>query len=528
MPVYLLEHEHYYNRDSLYGTADGDYWDNCERFVFFCRAALEGMARLDAARPGTRWQPQVIHANDWQTGLLPVYLRTLYRDHPMLGSLASVFTIHNLAYQGVFWHYDMPMTGLGWDLFTPAGIEFYGKLNFMKGGLIFSDLLTTVSRTYAREIRTPAFGCGLEGVLEERSQDLHGVVNGIDYETWNPQKDPAIAHPYSAEDPEPKAVCRETLRRELGLEDGAGPVIGIITRLAEQKGMDLVLEALPGILAEGAQLVVLGSGDAPLEEAFRAAAAAHPGRVAVRIGYDDELSRRIYAGSDAFLMPSRYEPCGLGQLIALRYGSAPDRAAHRRARRHRHRVRPGPAERHRLRVRRVHPGRLARGGAPGRRDVPAAPAVEGADPQCHGRGLLLGRLGAGIRYSVPQSAQGAQRPLATEAGMKKIEAVIKPFKLDDVKEALNELGVVGMTVTEVRGFGRQKGHTELYRGSEYTIDFLPKVKVEVVVPDSLVDKVVSVICQSAKTGSIGDGKVFVLSMGEAIRIRTGEKGEDAI
>jgi starch synthase len=323
VPVYLLEHEHYYNRDSLYGTADGDYWDNCERFVFFCRAALEGMARLDAARSSIRWQPQVIHANDWETGLVPVYLRTLYRDHPLLGRLASVFTIHNLAYQGVFWHYDMPMTGLGWDLFTPAGIEFYGKLNFMKGGLIFSDLLTTVSRTYAREIRTPAFGSGLEGVLEDRSQDLHGVVNGIDYEMWNPQKDPAIAHPYSAEDPEPKAVCRETLRRELGLEDGAGPVIGIIVRLAEQKGMDLVLEALPGILAEGGQLVVLGSGDARLEEAFRAAAAAHRGQVAVRIGHDDELSRRIYAGSDAFLMPSRYEPCGLGQLIALRYGGAP-------------------------------------------------------------------------------------------------------------------------------------------------------------------------------------------------------------
>ncbi|HEY7653392.1 MAG TPA: glycogen synthase GlgA [Methylomirabilota bacterium] len=323
VPVYLLEHEHYYNRDGLYGTADGDYWDNCERFVFFCRAALEALARLDAARPGLRWQPQVIHANDWQTGLLPVYVRTLYRDHPLLGNLATVFTIHNLAYQGVFWHYDMPMTGLGWDLFTPAGIEFYGKLNFLKGGLVFSDLLTTVSRTYAREIRTAAFGSGLEGVLEDRSRDLHGVVNGIDYEIWNPQKDPALAHPYSADDPEPKAICRETLRRELGLEDAAGPVLGVVTRLAEQKGMDLVLEALPGMLAEGCQLVVLGSGDARLEDAFRAAAAAHPGQVAVRLGYDDDLARRIYAGTDAFLMPSRYEPCGLGQLIALRYGGAP-------------------------------------------------------------------------------------------------------------------------------------------------------------------------------------------------------------
>ncbi|HSF02908.1 MAG TPA: glycogen synthase GlgA, partial [Solirubrobacterales bacterium] len=323
VPVYLLEHDRYYDRDNLYGTADGDYWDNCERFVFFCRGALEGLARLDTTRAGVRWLPQVIHANDWQTGLLPVYLRTLYRDHPLLGGLATVFTIHNLAYQGVFWHYDMPMTGLGWDLFTPAGLEFYGKLNFLKGALVFSDLLTTVSRTYAREIRTPEFGSGLEGVLEDRSPDLHGVVNGLDYEVWDPQKDPAIAHPYSGTDPEPKAICRETLRREFGLEDAAGPLIGIVTRLAEQKGMDLVLEALPGVLAEGCQLVLLVSGDARLEEAFRAAATSHRGRVAVRIGYDDELARRIYAGADAFLMPSRYEPCGLGQLIALRYGGAP-------------------------------------------------------------------------------------------------------------------------------------------------------------------------------------------------------------
>src|SRR4026209_2474391 len=323
VPVYLLEHEHYYDRESLYGTADGDYWDNCERFVFFCRAALESLSRLAAGSSGVRWQPQVIHANDWQTGLLPVYLRTLYRDHPVVGNLASLFTIHNLAYQGVFWHYDMPMTGLGWALFTPAGIEFYGKLNFLKGALVFSDLLTTVSRTYAREIRTAEFGNGLEGVLEDRSHDLHGVINGIDYDVWNPQKDAAIAHPYSGDDPEPKAICREAVRRELGLDDAAGPIIGVVPRLAQQKGMDLLLQALPGVLAEGAQLVVLGSGETLLEEGFREAAVAHPGQIAARIGFDDELSRRIYAGSDAFLMPSRYEPCGLGQLMALRYGSAP-------------------------------------------------------------------------------------------------------------------------------------------------------------------------------------------------------------
>src|SRR6266446_1030616 len=323
VPVYMLEHEHYYNRDSLYGTADGDYWDNCERFVFFCRAALEGLTQLDAARPGVRWQPQLIHANDWQAGLVPVYLRTLYRDHPLLGGLASVFTVHNLAYQGVFWHYDMPMTGLGWDLFTPAGLEFYGKLNFLKGGLVFSDLLTTVSRTYATEIRMPEFGNGLEGVLEERSGDLYGVVNGIDYEQWNPAKDPALVRPYSAEEPEGKTVCREALRRELGLDEGPGPLVTMVTRLAWQKGLDLALESLPGMLEAGCRVALLGSGEAPLEEAWMEAAARNRGEVAVRIGYDAELASRMYAGGDCFLMPSRYEPCGLAQLIALRYGTIP-------------------------------------------------------------------------------------------------------------------------------------------------------------------------------------------------------------
>jgi starch synthase len=317
--VYFLAHDPYYDRDGLYGTADGDYGDNCERFVFFCRGGLEAVAALGAAG----WRPQVIHANDWQTGLVPVYLQTEYRDHPLLGRLATLFTVHNLAYQGVFWHHDMPMTGLGWDLFTPAGIEFYGRLNFLKGGLVFSDLLTTVSRTYAREIRTAAFGNGLEGVLEERSHDLHGVINGIDYEMWNPETDPALPKRYGAGELEGKAICRMALREEMGLAPGPGPIVGMVTRLAGQKGLDLTLDALPAVIATGAQLVILGSGEAHLEEAFTAAAAAHPRQVAVRIGYDDELARRIYGGADVFLMPSRYEPCGLGQLIALRYGAVP-------------------------------------------------------------------------------------------------------------------------------------------------------------------------------------------------------------
>jgi starch synthase len=321
VPVYFLANDQYYARDNLYGTGDGDYWDNCERFVFFCRGGLEAIAALsEGPEP---WSPQIIHANDWETGLLPVYLRTLYRDHPALRGIGTLFTVHNLAFQGVFWHYDMPLTGLGWDLFTPAGIEFYGKINFLKGGLVFSDILTTVSRTYAVEIRTAEFGAGLEGVLEERSQDLHGVVNGIDYEVWNPATDGAIPKPYSVDAPEGKAACREGLRRELGLGGGPGPLVGMVTRLTPQKGIDLLVEALPDLLAQGCQLAVLGSGQSQFEERLGAEAEARPEQVAVRIGYDDDLARRIYAGSDCFLMPSRYEPCGLGQLIALRYGSVP-------------------------------------------------------------------------------------------------------------------------------------------------------------------------------------------------------------
>jgi starch synthase len=318
VPVYFLAQDQYFDREALYGTADGDYWDNCERFVFFCRGALESVIEL---RDG--WRPQILHVNDWQTGLIPVYLKTLYRDHPALGSLATLLTIHNLAYQGVFWHYDMAMTGLGWDLFTPAGIEFYGKINFLKGGLVFSDLLTTVSRTYAAEIRTPEFGNGLDGVLEERAADLHGVINGIDYEQWNPAKDPALARPYSADEPEGKAACREALRRELELEDARGPIVAMVTRLAGQKGLDLALEGLPAMLEAGCRIALLGSGEAHLEEAWGQAAARYPGKVAVRLGYDTGLSSRLYAGADCFLMPSRYEPCGLGQLIALRYGAVP-------------------------------------------------------------------------------------------------------------------------------------------------------------------------------------------------------------
>jgi starch synthase len=316
IPVYFLQRDQYYDREFLYTTPQGDYPDNCERFVFFCRAAVEAIRNLP-------WTPQVIHANDWQSALVPVYLETLYRDDPQLSRVATLFTIHNLAYQGLFWHYDMPMTGLGWDLFTPAGIEFYGRVNFLKGGLVFSDLLTTVSRTYAQEIQTPEFGCGLEGVLQERSADLHGVVNGIDYEIWNPATDAEIPKRYTADEMEGKRLCKLALQEEMGLRADPGPLIGMVTRLAEQKGLDLVLTALPAMVTLGVQLAVLGTGEPAIEQALLEAAQRFPGRVAVRVGYDAALARRIYAGADSFLMPSRYEPCGLGQLISLRYGTVP-------------------------------------------------------------------------------------------------------------------------------------------------------------------------------------------------------------
>jgi len=316
VPVYFLAHDHYYDRPALYGTGQGDYLDNCERFIFFCRGALEALRALG-------WTPHVIHANDWQSGLVPVYLETLYKDDPALGEVGTLFTIHNLAYQGVFWHFDMPLTGLGWDLFTPAGLEFYGKLNFLKGGLVFADVLNTVSKAYAQEIQTAEFGCGLEGVLQYRRADLHGVVNGIDVAAWDPATDRDLTKPYSAEDLAGKAACKQALAQELGIEADGAPIIGIVSRLAAQKGLDLVLEALPELVEAGFELVLLGAGEPGLETAFGQAARASRGRIAIRTGFDNALARRIYAGADMFLMPSRYEPCGLGQMISMRYGTIP-------------------------------------------------------------------------------------------------------------------------------------------------------------------------------------------------------------
>ncbi len=311
---YFLEHDPYFDRDGLYGTAQGEYPDNASRFVFLCRGALELLRVLGV--------PDVVHAHDWQAGLVPAYLRSLYAD--AFPRARSVFTIHNIAYQGNFWHWDMPLTGLDWKHFNWRELEFHGRLSFLKAGLVFADAVTTVSPTYAREIQTPAFGNGLEGVVRDRSAALHGILNGVDDAEWNPETDPHLPARYGARDLSGKAACKEGLQREAGLPaDPRIPLVGMVGRLAWQKGVDLFLECAEALAAERLQFAILGSGEAHYQAALAELARRHPRRFAVRAGFDEALAHRIEAGSDLFLMPSRYEPCGLNQIYSLRYGTVP-------------------------------------------------------------------------------------------------------------------------------------------------------------------------------------------------------------
>jgi starch synthase len=314
--VYFIEKDIFFDRPGLYQTARGDYPDNAERFIFFSRSVLELCRALD-------FSPDIVHCNDWQTGLVPLYLKKSYGDAGPLQKTKTVFTVHNLGYQGLFRHLDMRLTGLGWDVFTPEGIEFWGRMNFLKAGLVFSDCVTTVSRTYSREILTPEYGHGLDGVLATRADDLYGIVNGIDYEYWDPSRDRALPKTFSASKPEGKAACKKKLRALAGLPPSEGPLIGMVTRLADQKGLDILTGALPDIAALGVQLVILGTGDEKYERLLAEASRRHPEKVRALFRYDDALAKNIYAGCDMFLMPSRYEPCGLGQMNALRYGAVP-------------------------------------------------------------------------------------------------------------------------------------------------------------------------------------------------------------
>lgn len=313
--AYFVDRDVYFDRAELYQTRHGDYADNALRFTYFSRAVLELCRTLEFA-------PDIVHGNDWQTGLVPFFLRTFYARERIFRGTKSIFTVHNLGYQGTFWHWDMRYLGDAWEHYTSEGLEFWNRISFLKAGLVYSDIITTVSRTYSREIQTPEYGHGLEGVLAKRASDLFGIVNGIDYSYWNPAKNRVISKRYTPAAPAGKAACKRELLRELDLPAGS-PLIGMVTRLADQKGLDILIEALPEIMSLGAQLVILGTGEERYESVLTRAAERYPDRIKLVLIYDEMLAKRIYAGSDLFLMPSRYEPCGLGQLIALRYGAVP-------------------------------------------------------------------------------------------------------------------------------------------------------------------------------------------------------------
>ena len=317
--VYLIDAPMYAHGANPYIGADGrPHADSHRRFALLGRVAAQLAEGLDPA-----WQPAVIHGHDWHAALAPVHLKAASARHRRRLA-GSVFTIHNLAFQGVFPMSIAPELGLPDEFFGMEGLEFYGQLSFMKGGLVHADRLTTVSPTYAREIQGEEQGCGLDGVLRERSDVLSGILNGVDPAIWNPATDAGIAKRYSAKTIAAKVVCRSALQAEFGLAPQRdAPLFGIVSRLTDQKGFNLVLAGLDELLGRGAQLVVLGSGDAALEAELRAAAAAHPAQVALRLGYDEALAHRIVAGADVIVVPSRFEPCGLTQLYGLRYGTLP-------------------------------------------------------------------------------------------------------------------------------------------------------------------------------------------------------------
>jgi starch synthase len=314
--VYFIENREFFQRSGLYGDGTGDYPDNALRFGFFCRAVLEFLRRLD-------FRPDVLHLNDWQSSLIPVLLRTELKNDPFYSAMGTVLTIHNLGYQGLFPRQTLAALRLDPALFDMEKMEYFGKISFLKGGIIYADRLNTVSESHCREIQTPELGFGLDGLLRKRSKDLTGILNGIDHKIWDPELDSNLPVSYSAGDLRGKASNKRALQKELGLANTGSPLVAMVTRLDSQKGLDLVEEAWDALLALDLQFVLLGTGDAKHREFFAARRDRYPGQVAIHLKFEEPLARRIYAGSDLFLMPSRYEPCGLGQMIALRYGTLP-------------------------------------------------------------------------------------------------------------------------------------------------------------------------------------------------------------
>src|SRR5712672_446630 len=314
---YFVEYPPYFDRESLYGTSAGDYPDNAERFYLFTRAVLEASKILGVRR--------VFKKKDWQSALLPVMLRTLYAEDPAFREVGTVFTIHNMGYQGLFPPDILPLLNLPWDLFTMSKMEFFGQVNFLKGALVYSDFITTVSKKYSQEIQTTEYGFGLEGVLRMRSATVTGILNGVDYDEWRPQADKFIAARYTPQDLSGKKVCKKDLLNVFGLAnaDPNVPVIGIVSRFAAQKGFDLISQVVDRLAREEMNLVVLGAGDKPYEEMFLRLNKQFPIKIAVKVAYDNAIAHKIEAGSDMFLMPSRYEPCGLNQIYSLKYGTVP-------------------------------------------------------------------------------------------------------------------------------------------------------------------------------------------------------------
>lgn len=316
---YLVDCPDFFDREGLYQAQDGtDYADNAVRFGGFCLAAVEFLKRQPHA-------PDIIHCHDWQASLLPIYLKRLYANDPFFRHTSTVLTIHNLGYQGLFPPDILPQISLDSSLFRVEGLEFFGRLNLLKGGILFSDFVTTVSRKYASEIQTSEFGYGLEGVLRANAGKLRGILNGADYSAWNPATDKLIPAQYTPEKLDGKQVCKRELLRKMGVPEPVmeRPVIGLISRFDRQKGFDLVATLAEELMKMDLYIVMLGAGAPQFEELFRSLAAAYPEKFLVKVAYDNELAHQIEAGSDMFLMPSRYEPCGLNQIYSLKYGTVP-------------------------------------------------------------------------------------------------------------------------------------------------------------------------------------------------------------
>ncbi|NMA32949.1 MAG: glycogen synthase GlgA [Clostridiaceae bacterium] len=311
LKVYFTDSYRYFDRDGIYG-----HFDDAERFVFFSKAVLDML-------PLINFKPDVIHCNDWHTGPVCLLLKEKYHTNEFYKDIAALFTIHNLEYQGHFSSYVVNLLNCGYDVFTPEKTEFYGMFNFMKAGLVYADVISTVSRVYAEEIKTPQYGERLEGLLQRRSADVFGIVNGIDYDQFNPLTDKNIAKNYGVDNLDDKKANKTALQKEMGLPCSDVPLIGLISRLSGQKGLNLIIDRIDDMLSKDIQFVLLGTGDEYYHEHFRAIASRYPGKIAVYLGFNANLAQMIYAGSDMFLMPSRFEPCGLGQIISLRYGTIP-------------------------------------------------------------------------------------------------------------------------------------------------------------------------------------------------------------